>query len=109
MSHVNYQYTSYFKKTQERKDRKFIKHSWIADTLERPQRVKVQENGRVSFWKYIHTARKVLRVVTLADRRTILNSYFDRDQLRRYRKQQDKKNGQKGIYYSHTHRNAYRH
>ena len=108
MSHINYQYTDYFRKTQQRKDRKFIKHSWIADTLERPQRVKVQENGRVSFWKYVHTARKVLRVVTLDDRRTVLNSYFDRDELRRYKKKQGKKEN-KNVFYSHTHQNAYKH
>ena len=107
MSHVQYQYTNYFRETQQRKDRHFIKHSWITDTLERPQRVKVQENGRVSFWKYVHAARKVLRVVTLDDRRTILNSYFDRDELRKYRKKHGKKENN-NVFYSHTHKNAYR-
>ena len=109
MSHVNYSYTEYFKKTQQRSDRNYIKHSWITDTLERPQRVKVQENGRVSHWKYIHAMRKVLRVITLEDRRTIFNCYCDRDELRRYRKKQGKMNEQKGVYYRHTHKNAYRH
>lgn len=109
MSHVTYTYTDYFKKTQQRRDRKYIKHSWITDTLERPQKVQVQENGRVSHWKYVHTARKVLRVITLNDRRTVFNCYFDRDQLRRYRKEQAKKNEQNGVYYRHTHKNAYRH
>ena len=108
MSHVNYRYTEYFKKTQERKDRRYIKHSWIADTLERPQRVQVQENGRVSHWKYIHSMRKVLRVITLNDRRTVFNAYCDRDELRRYKKKQSK-NGNNGVYYRHTHKNAYRH
>ena len=83
MSHVQYQYTDYFKRTQNRPDRKYIKKSWITETLEQPQGVKMQDNSRVSYWRYINSQRKVLRVITLNDRRTIHNAYYDRDALAR--------------------------
>ena len=108
MSYFNYKCTPYFMKTQQRKDRRFIKYSWIHDTLAQPDRIMEQDNGRISLWKYIKSQGKVLRVITLSDGRTVHNAYMDRDELRRYHKKygiQKKNNSNK--YYPKKYRYAY--
>ena len=87
MSHVQYRYTTYFYKSRQRNDRKNIKFSWIRDAIENPTKYKVQDNNRISVWKFIKSERKCLRVILMPDGRTIHNAYFDRDENRKqYRK-----------------------
>ena len=84
MSHINYRYTKYFRDTQKRNDRKKIKMSDIYNTIEHPEEIKLQDNNRISVWKYIPSERKYLRVIVLKDGRTIHNAYYDRDQKKKY-------------------------
>lgn len=52
---------------------------WIEYVLTKPTQTNVQENGRIQHWRYILEAKKWLRVVTLADGVTVINTFFDRD------------------------------
>ena len=80
MSYYNFPKTDYFKETRKRKDRKQISEDMIGETIMRPQRIKMQENGRVSFYRFIKAEWKVLRVITLRNG-AIFNCYWDRDQM----------------------------
>ena len=84
MSHINYRYTDYFSKTQKRSDRRNIKMSDVYSAIEHPEKIKVQDNNRISVWKFIPSEKKYLRVITLKDGRTIHNAYYDRDEKKRY-------------------------
>lgn len=54
-----------------------IKRSWCERVRLHPLEVVQQEDGRFKMWGYIEEAGKYLRVITLEDRETIHNSFFD--------------------------------
>ena len=76
---MRYPTTAYFDDMRQRNDRKWIKSEWIERAIERPVRRQVQANGRLRCWVLIEEADgRWLRVVLLADGRTVHNAFFDR-------------------------------
>ncbi len=74
----NYKFTEYFEKEVLRK-RPYLKKEWCIQVVESPIRVEQQEHNRFRFWGVIaELGDRVLRVVTLEDRRTIHNAFPDR-------------------------------
>ena len=73
-----YRFTEYFEKEVLRK-RPYIKKEWCIQVLENPVKVERQEKNRYRFWGYIQEMEnRVLRVVTLEDKQTIHNAFFNR-------------------------------
>ena len=74
-----YQFTNYFENEVLRK-RPYIQREWCIRAIEDPIRVDFQpEDSRVRFWVQIpEMDNRFLRVVTLEDRVTIHNAFFDR-------------------------------
>ncbi len=72
-------FTEYFKFTRERSDRKEIKLEWIKEVLKNPEFEQIQRDGRIRKWGYIKEVNKYLRIITLSDRETIHNAFFDRN------------------------------
>ena len=73
-----YRFTEYFEKEVLRK-RPYIKKEWCIQVLENPVKVERQEKNRYRFWGYVQEMEnRVLRVVTLEDKQTIHNAFFDR-------------------------------
>ncbi len=74
----NYKYTEYFEKEALRK-RPYIKKEWCIKVLENPIKIEKQENNRYRFWNQVEEyGNRVLRVITLEDKITIHNAFFDR-------------------------------
>ncbi len=74
---IEYRYTDYFENEVLRK-RPYLKKEWCIFVIENPNRVEVQDDGRVRFWGRVEEiGDRVLRVVTLADRVTIHNAFPD--------------------------------
>ena len=72
-------FTAYFQATRERPDRAGIAMEWILRTAAEPEHRRVQADGRLRHWRRIPEAGgRWLRVVLLADGRTIHNAFFDR-------------------------------
>jgi hypothetical protein len=75
--------TPYFEEQVLRR-RSYIRREWCAAVLANPLRREVQPNGRVRYWGAVVDDRagecriRFLRVVTLADGRTVHNAFFDR-------------------------------
>ncbi len=73
-----YQFTAYFDQAVLPK-RPYLKKEWCIHVIEHPLKVEVQADDRIRFWGIIEELDgRVLRVVTLADRRTIHNAFPDR-------------------------------
>jgi hypothetical protein len=73
-----YSSTEYFENEVLRK-RPYIKKEWCIRVIRDPLRVEPQEQNRYSFWGEIPELEgRVLRVVTLDDRKTIHNAFPDR-------------------------------
>jgi len=73
-----YQYTSYFENEVLRK-RPYLKKEWCIKVIEDPLKVERQENNRYRFWGRIEELEdRILRVVTLDDKKTIHNAFPDR-------------------------------
>lgn len=76
---MTYLFTRYFEEQVLRK-RPYLQKEWCIAVIENPLRVIVQEDERVRFWGTIPDfEHRFLRVVTLCDRVTIHNAFFDRD------------------------------
>lgn len=74
-----YSFTAYFEKEVLRK-RPYLRKEWCVRVCESPLRSEPQENNRVRFWGRIDELEgRILRVITLADRRTIHNAFPDRN------------------------------
>ena len=74
----DYKFTSYFENEVLRK-RSYLKKDWCIRVLESPVKVARQENNRYRFWAPIKELNdRYLRVVTLDDKLTIHNAFFDR-------------------------------
>lgn len=69
----------YFRVIRERPDRKIIQDEWIKQVMENPIAEAVQQDGRIRRWGIIQEMEnRVLRVVLLADGKTLRNAFFDR-------------------------------
>jgi hypothetical protein len=74
----DYKFTEYFENEVLRK-RPYLKKEWCIQVIEHPIKSEPQENNRFRFWGLIDDLEgRVLRVVTLADKRTIHNAFPDR-------------------------------
>jgi hypothetical protein len=74
----DYKFTEYFENEVLRK-RPYLKKEWCIQVIEHPITSELQENNRFRFWGLIDDLEgRVLRVVTLADKRTIHNAFPDR-------------------------------
>jgi hypothetical protein len=63
---------------KQRPDRAKIKMKWIKETIENPDYMEVQSDGRIRKWKRIKEEDKFLRIILLPDGETIHNAFFDR-------------------------------
>ena len=73
-----YRFTEYFEKEVLRK-RPYIERKWCIEVIENPLRVESQEHNRFRFWgKVSQLGGRIIRVVTLEDKRTIHNAFPDR-------------------------------
>ena len=73
-----YNYTEYFEKEVLRK-RPYLKKAWCIQVIENPIKVERQEHNRFRFWGEItELGGRVLRVITLDDKKTIHNAFPDR-------------------------------
>ena len=73
-----YKFTEYFEKEVLRK-RPYIKKEWCIKVIENPLKVEPQEHNRFRFCGIVNELEgRVLRVVTLDDKRTIHNAFPDR-------------------------------
>ena len=73
-----YCYTEYFENEVLRK-RPYLKKAWCIQVIENPIKVERQEHNRFRFWGEIkELGGRVLRVVTLDDKKTIHNAFPDR-------------------------------
>ena len=76
MSESNY--TEYFENEVLRK-RPYLRKEWCIQVIENPIKVERQEHNRFRFWGEIkELGGRVLRVVTLDDKKTIHNAFPDR-------------------------------
>jgi len=74
----SYSFTPYFENEVLRK-RPYIKKEWCIHIIENPIRTEKQEQNRYRFWGKIEELDgKILRVVTLDDKKTIHNAFPDR-------------------------------
>lgn len=77
-SMTEYRFTEYFERQVMRK-RPYLRRSWCIRVLQFPIRSEPQNGNRWRFWGAIpELDGRFLRVVTLADRRTIHNAFPDR-------------------------------
>lgn len=68
----------YFENEVMRK-RPYLRKDWCIRVCENPLRVETQEHNRFRFWGEIEELEgRILRVVTLEDRKTIHNAFPDR-------------------------------
>ena len=75
---TGYQFTEYFEK-EVLKKRPYIKKEWCVRVIERPLRVEPQEHNRYRFWGVIPELEgRIIRVITLSDKKTIHNAFPDR-------------------------------
>jgi len=75
---VKYKFTKYFECEVLRK-RPYLKKDWCTKIIESPLKVEQQEGNRFRFWGRLEEMEgKILRVVTLEDKITIHNAFFDR-------------------------------
>jgi len=73
-----YKFTEYFEKEVLRK-RPYLKKEWCVTVVEKPLRVEPQEHNRFRFWGAIPELEgRILRVITLSDKKTIHNAFPDR-------------------------------
>ena len=73
-----YKFTDYFENEVLRK-RPYLKKEWCIQVVEEPLRVEKQEYNRYRFWARIDELEgRILRVVTLEDKKTIHNAFPDR-------------------------------
>ena len=70
--------TRYFEEQVLRK-RPYLRREWCEQAIREPVRTEIQPDGRVRHWSFLPKLQRYLRVVTLADRITIHNAFFDRN------------------------------
>ena len=73
-----YKFTEYFENEVLRK-RPYLKKEWCIKIVKYPLKSEKQENNRFRFWGTVEELNgKVIRVVTLQDKKTIHNAFPDR-------------------------------
>ena len=73
-----YEFTEYFENEVLRK-RPYIQKNWCIRVCMKPIKVEPQEQNRFRFWGEIDELDgRVLRVITLQDKKTIHNAFLDR-------------------------------
>ncbi|MBI5102728.1 MAG: hypothetical protein HZB33_12970 [Nitrospirae bacterium] len=73
-----YGFTEYFEREVLRK-RAYIKKEWCIQVISHPLKVEIQEGNRFRFWGTADELDgRILRVITLADKKTIHNAFLDR-------------------------------
>ena len=78
MARVAYGYTEYFESEVLRK-RPYLKKEWCEFVIDNAESSQTQEHDRIRFWARIPELEgRYLRVITLADGRTIHNAFPDR-------------------------------
>jgi len=76
---LDFQFTPYFENEVLRK-RPYLTKEMCVRVVESPLRVEPQENNRFRFWAAVpELGGRYLRVITLADKRSILNAFPDRN------------------------------
>lgn len=58
--------------------RPYLRTEWLVRAVTEPIHREIQRDGRVRYWIFIPALEKYLRVVTLADGKTIHNAFPDR-------------------------------
>jgi len=75
---TDYSFTEYFEKEVLRK-RPYLKREWCIHVIENPLRVEPQELNRFRFFGVVPELEgRILRVITLSDKKTIHNAFPDR-------------------------------
>ena len=75
---IGYHYTEYFENEVLRK-RPYLKKEWCIQVIENPIKIERQEHNRFRFWGEINELEgRILRVITLDDKKTIHNAFPDR-------------------------------
>ena len=70
--------TGYFKRNVIYK-RRYLRFEWCLEAIRNPVRTETQhDDGRIRHWTWVPELHRYLRVVTLADGRTIHNAFPDR-------------------------------
>jgi len=78
MSLDDYNFTEYFEKEVLRK-RPYLKKEWCIRIIENPLKAEPQEHNRFRFWGAIPELEgRILRVITLDNKKTIHNAFPDR-------------------------------
>lgn len=77
--------TAYFLEALERPDRRDITTQLCEVVVGRAEYTEVQENGRVRFWGYVPARSLYVQVVTLSDRETLFNAFWDENFTRKRR------------------------
>jgi len=73
-----YGFTDYFEKEVLRK-RTYLKKEWCIAVVSNPLKVEPQEGNRFRFWGIVDECEgRILRVITLSDKKTIHNAFPDR-------------------------------
>jgi hypothetical protein len=65
--------------------REKIEREWCERVVNAPTEIIEQNDGSYRMWGFLLEAGKYLRVVTLSDRMTADNAFFDRSYKRRHR------------------------
>lgn len=74
--------TAYFREVVRQK-RPGIEEAWIQRVIAEPLEERRQADGRYALWGLVPEAEnRALRVITLEDRETVHNAFFDRGFLR---------------------------
>lgn len=74
----DYRFTEYFEKEVLRK-RPYLKKEWCVEVVKNHAKMEQQEHNRFRFWGIANELEgRVLRVVTLEDKKTIHNAFPDR-------------------------------
>ena len=75
---AKYRFTDYFENEVMRK-RPYLRREWCTRICEHPLKVEPQEGNRFRFWGEVEDLEgRILRGVTLQDRKTIHNAFPDR-------------------------------
>ena len=75
---AKHKFTQYFENEVLRK-RPYLKKDWCTKIIENPLSIEQQEDNRFRFWGQVEEMEgKILRIVTLEDKITIHNAFFDR-------------------------------
>ena len=74
----DYGFTDYFENEVLRK-RPYLKKEWCIRIYQNPIKVESQEHNRYRFWGEVEELEgRILRVITLEDKKTIHNAFPDR-------------------------------